>query len=305
MSSPAPLPSLPPSPVEEDISRAGAWTEERISGGSSGSTARRGKEKEAAQGTSHGEEGDEDDFEEDDPGVDEYPPTKDEEAEARRIEENLRRWEIAERERRKAARESAASGSGGGPSLVTDITRRASLLWPSSRANQVTLGGVGAHHALRTTEDAVPLDDIEGNPPLSPTPSPEPGTNPFTTPNASTTSLNDPSQSAIMTASSSVNPFDSDVPSSNGAALEVSISSSKPPPPPQPLNLPRPRSPPPRTETPHADRPPEPVPPPTIAPPRLEEDPKPTRWWTEWLCGCSEGSDRGGDHQAGRTNPFE
>lgn len=87
MSSPAPLPFLPPSPVEEDISRAGAWTEERISGGSSGSTARRGKEKEAAQGTSHGEEGDEDDFEEDDPGVDEYPPTKDEEAEARRIEE--------------------------------------------------------------------------------------------------------------------------------------------------------------------------------------------------------------------------
>jgi len=29
------------------------------------------------------------------------------------------------------------------------------------------------------------------------------------------------------------------------------------------------------------------------------------RWWTDWLCGCREGADRGGDHQAGRTNAFE
>ncbi|TEB38192.1 hypothetical protein FA13DRAFT_1725839 [Coprinellus micaceus] len=32
---------------------------------------------------------------------------------------------------------------------------------------------------------------------------------------------------------------------------------------------------------------------------------KKTRWWHEWLCGCGEGPDRGGHHQAGRTNPFE
>ncbi|KAF8325225.1 uncharacterized protein EI90DRAFT_3019192 [Cantharellus anzutake] len=29
------------------------------------------------------------------------------------------------------------------------------------------------------------------------------------------------------------------------------------------------------------------------------------RWWTDWLCGCREGADRGGDHQAGSTNPME
>ncbi|KAF8320814.1 hypothetical protein DL93DRAFT_2073535 [Clavulina sp. PMI_390] len=29
------------------------------------------------------------------------------------------------------------------------------------------------------------------------------------------------------------------------------------------------------------------------------------RWWTDWLCGCREGPNRGGDNQAGKTNPFE
>lgn len=35
------------------------------------------------------------------------------------------------------------------------------------------------------------------------------------------------------------------------------------------------------------------------------EPPFKGRWWTDWLCGCREGPDRGGDHQAGRTNAFE
>ncbi|THH05343.1 hypothetical protein EW146_g9928, partial [Bondarzewia mesenterica] len=75
-----------------------------------------------------------------------------------------------------------------------------------------------------------------------------------------------------------------------------------PVPPPEPLGLPKPRTPPPRINTPYSNRPPEPIPPPV---PRAqerdasaqEEDAKPVRWWTEWLCGCSEGPDRGGEVQ--------
>ncbi|RPD78517.1 hypothetical protein L226DRAFT_295441 [Lentinus tigrinus ALCF2SS1-7] len=98
--------------------------------------------------------------------------------------------------------------------------------------------------------------------------------------------------------------------------------SQRPPPPPQPLDLPPPRDPPPRMDEPNATKPPEPVAPPSVESSRnasLEEEreaaaatesPKqvdlpPVRWWHEWLCGCGEGPDRGGDNQAGRTNPFE
>lgn len=313
MGSTAPLPSLSSSPHEEDLSRTGAWIEASSSGESS-SGLRKGKEKESDQETLHSEEeGDEAEGEEFS-GADGYPPTKEEEAESRRIEENLQKWETAERERRKAARQSTTA-SGGGSTLVSDITRRASLLWPSGRAKQASLGGVGAHHRVRTAEDGVPLDDIEGSPAITPAPSPEPGDNPFATPAASTLSLNNILRPAIMTASSSMNPFEPHgngddasptTPTAKRSTLEASSSSSRQPPPPEPLDLPRPRTPPPRTETPHANRPPEPIPPPTVAPPQQEEEPPAqTRWWTEWLCGCSEGPDRGGDHQAARTNPLE
>ena len=69
---------------------------------------------------------------------------------------------------------------------------------------------------------------------------------------------------------------------------------------PAPLDLPKPRSPPPRTATPHANRPPEPFPRPDSrmsAHDVEEETPVPVPWWTEWLCGCSEGPDRGGEAQ--------
>ncbi|EPQ57502.1 hypothetical protein GLOTRDRAFT_110604 [Gloeophyllum trabeum ATCC 11539] len=79
------------------------------------------------------------------------------------------------------------------------------------------------------------------------------------------------------------------------------ISSGKPPPPPKPLDLPEPRAPPPRSGTPVANRPPEPIPSPVPVPVEQEEDEPPTRWWTDWLCGCREG----GEHQAARTNPME
>ena len=72
------------------------------------------------------------------------------------------------------------------------------------------------------------------------------------------------------------------------------------------------QAPPPHPDAPHAhiDRPPEPVAPPELEPQpqddveaqrqkqaQVEQDLPPVRWWHEWLCGCGEGPDRGGDHQ--------
>ncbi|GBE81575.1 predicted protein [Sparassis crispa] len=318
MSNPEPLPSLPPSPVEEDLSRARPWEDEETSmvHSSSSDAVRRGKEREVevepAPETLYANEGEDAFSEGASTSVDEYPPVNDEEAESRRVEENLRLWEMAERQRRKAARENTNAASSSGTTLVGDITRKASLLWPSRRMTQASMA-LGAHRELRTTDDGVPLDDIEA--------SPSPGTstrtsfelveNPFITPAASTTSLNEPTQSAIMTESTSVSPLHGEqggvsaTPAPEHPTLQA-LSSTRKPPPPQSLNLPRPRTPPPPNSPPHANRPPEPTLTPTLTPPpTVQEDEPPVRWWTEWLCGCSEGSDRGGEHQAGRTNPFE
>lgn len=297
--SPEPQPSLPPSPVEQDISRAGTFNEESTLTEGYTPTSAKGKERQHDTYREVVEE--ESDVE---TGVEGYPPTKDEEAESRKVEENLRRWEMAERERRKAARESATVRS----SMVGDATWTASsLLWP--RRSKRGSGG-GSHHKLQTTEDGLPLDEIDTPAPSAP-PSPEPTENPFLTPAASTTSLplKDPQISAVMEGSS--------IPPTPAVELEsrqLTVPTAKRPtltkadsrssvshPPPQPLDLPKPRSPPPRTATPHANRPPEPIPPPSPTPKPQEEDGKDRRWWTDWLCGCSESS----GHQAGRTNPFE
>ncbi|KAH9935540.1 uncharacterized protein B0H18DRAFT_416157 [Fomitopsis serialis] len=135
---------------------------------------------------------------------------------------------------------------------------------------------------------------------------PEPIDNPFSTPGQSTLSLAlDPQHSAIMSASDSHNPFEDGEQSpttpkaaKTPALLPSTSLLSAGPPPPQPLDLPKPRTPPPRAETPHASRPPEPVAPPVVAPTQQAEEPQEVRWWTEWLCGCSEGPERGGDRQA-------
>ncbi|KAI0351042.1 hypothetical protein OH77DRAFT_1430261 [Trametes cingulata] len=335
------LPSLPPSPTPTD-DVAHAWhddddTEEPSASGSNthlsaASSARKGKGRSVSR--ERGGENEEEDEEELSSAVEGYPPTKEEEAESRRIEENLRRWEIAERQRRKAARESAASTSGGStaPSLLADLR---SSLFRRDSSRKASLGGVGTHHVLRTDDrdadaadaegDGLPLADMQTptGAAFSAPPTPEPE-NPFDTPSASRTSLNIPAHSAIMTESDSI-PADfvegekpteaRKGPGPKRPTLEASSSfanpgagaKKQPPPPPKPLDLPAPRSPPPRTATPHADKPPEPIPPPTPAPPEPEpiDEGPPVRWWHEWLCGCGEGPDRGGDHQAGRTNPFE
>ena len=239
-------------------------------------------------------------------------------------------WEVAERQRRKSARETAASTSS---SIVVDVARRASALW-SRRSSHHSVDGGGKHRVLQTSEDQVRLDDIVASPlhsaPPSPSPSPGPspdqhpvsGPGPYVRdpfsdplPGGSTSSLfvNALPTAEIDAASADVElqtptsmaaPLFTSPPtaSHSGKHLSAKVVSA-----PAPLDLPSPRSPPPRTATPHAKRPPEPFPRPDSRMSRAadeeEVDAKPVRWWTEWLCGCSEGSDRGGEVQV-RLSPY-
>ncbi|KAJ7430862.1 hypothetical protein B0H11DRAFT_2133646 [Mycena galericulata] len=166
--------------------------------------------------------------------------------------------------------------------------RRASSLW-SSRNSQYPHNinpSLGAHTALNSQDsvDVVPLDDIAATPTPSPTRSE--ASNPFTP---------DPFSDAAAVMSPSADPppptpqLEKEdaiaMTSPQRPALLTASSSIRRPPTPKPLGLPPPRAPP---------------------PPLPQNTPPPeTRWWHEWLCGFGEGSDRGGDNQAGRTNPFE
>jgi hypothetical protein len=234
-------------------------------------------------------------------------------------------WEVAERQRRKSARETTASTS----SIVVDVARRASALW-TRRSSHHSVDGGGKHRVLQTSEDHVRLDDIVASPlhsaPPSPSPSPSPGPSPnhlpvtgpgpyardpFADPlpggstsslfvNALPTAEIDPGSAAVelQTPTSAGAPLLTSPPvvPPSGKRFSAKVVNA-----PAPLDLPKPRSPPPRTATPHAKRPPEPFPRPDSRMSRAaeeeEEDAKPVRWWTEWLCGCSEGPDRGGEVQ--------
>ncbi|KAG6907903.1 hypothetical protein DXG01_006958 [Tephrocybe rancida] len=232
-----------------------------------------------------------------------YPPTNDDASETRRIEENLRRWDVAERQRRKYARESVQPPS----SLVGDVSRTASLLWSSRHPRHKHDASLGNHVALQSQENinSVPLDDLTAATPTpSPSPSPSPSPqrrdsdpqNPFANPlspfadplqsmSSPSTNNNSPSSSALLVNQSP----DASVPTSRG-----------PPGPPLPLDLPPPRTPPIKSA-------PSPAPTPSLSRPAddIRDEIRETRWWHDWLCGCSEGPDRGGEYQAGRTNPFE
>lgn len=185
-----------------------------------------------------------------------------------------------------------------------DVTRKASLMWKSNRNKRPSMDGAGSHHVLQqSNDDGVPLDELDNR--LVPSPQPDQSLNPFATPNVSTTSLNQPYDSAVMTASSSSTPTTAAaVPPK--AVRRPTLETAKSHPPPEPLDLPKPRTPPPRVDTPHANRPPEPTAPPRVearAMPEVEEVPQEkSRWWTDWLCGCVEKDE---DKQAARTNPFE
>ncbi|KAH9978795.1 hypothetical protein BGW80DRAFT_1455527 [Lactifluus volemus] len=305
-SSPEPSHSLPPSPDEEDIGWSTPWSR------SDDSLARpttdhlnqlgKGKEKAAEYqpqpSTSYVNGSTDEALRSPDQGrnTEVYPPTTDEEAETRRVRENLRVWEVAERQRRKAARESFATSTSS--SVVADVAQRATSFW-SRRTSHPSVDSGGKHRALHTSEDNVHLDEIPAA--LRPLGPYAHSRNPFSDPPGSSSSLT-PS-SCICDVAPSSHPMHVSAPKHATARPGKVVGA------PAPLDLPKPRSPPPLTTPPPAKRPPEPF---TRPSSRIShtteydyEDEKPARWWTEWLCGCSEGQDRGGEVQAGRTNPLE
>jgi len=129
--------------------------------------------------------------------------------------------------------------------------------------------------------------------------------NPFENPdnirNASKTSLNTPDHPTILTESSE--------PPAIFLGSSAAERGRKGPPPPQPLGLPKPRTPPPRggQGQEYINEPPDQTAAPFTAVRGASQDSdeseKETKWWTEWLCGCSEGPDRGGYNQV-RSPPL-
>ncbi|KAI0035875.1 hypothetical protein K488DRAFT_76340 [Vararia minispora EC-137] len=234
--------------------------------------------------------------------TDAYPPITDDEAESKRIEENLRRWETAERQRRKAARESyRAAGDASSPTSL--VARSLSLLRGRPTAGRPTTSDRTALGTSEDAEDAVPLDDIDTH---SPSPGLSPRNSTFTSPTSTPNPFADPNSGPEIVRThadgSASSLFVGQPPPS------VAVAGKQPVAPPAPLDLPAPRSPPPRgdTSTPAIHRPPEPRSPPDSSRAASPEDPgPPVRWWHEILCGCGEGPDRGGEVQAARTNPLE
>jgi hypothetical protein len=289
--------SSPPPTLEEDLSHAHLWSQDNdrrdsqdMSPPRSSTSTEKGKERQLD------EDIDIDIIE--NPSSESYPPTNDDAAETRRVEENLRRWELAERERRRAARESTHGNRGAsGPSLLGQVTRRASVLLSKRPSIRSSAGGLGDHRALQSRDsiDVVPLDDIDQSPPTT--------ANPFIHPSERVPGFASPplspfvdrkKRSGVVTKS-----FDAD---SNTQPATLSPTSTSVPPP-QPLGLPPPLTPPPKGSS-SRMAPMKPTPPPMMHQEPVEPEQE-VRWWHDWLCGCSEGPDRGGDNQAGRTNPFE
>lgn len=263
-----------------------------------------------------------------------YPPVSEEAAEEREVAENLKRWEVAERLRRKAVRDSRSSSGTSVPSPVTSLGRRASLLIfrrsTSSSRNGATI--------LRA-DSPTPLDDIEqqrNSRQLVRTETAETTSNPFKDPAAS------PSEAALMSPTSA-DPFRPSAkarertrgdsvstvtgaepvqPTPQRPILQASGSSTFFTEEPEGVRIPRPQP---------LDLPTTPAPqhlyegggkvpanmsgPPdgmrirkTVAQVQeeeeeLERERRDGRWWTDWLCGLKERGDPSG--QGGRTNPFE
>jgi len=204
---------------------------------------------------------------------------------------------MAERERRRAARESAQAS---GPSLLGAVTRRASVLLSSRQTGKTSTGGLGSHRALnsRDSTDALPLNSVDQSPRAS--------ENPFMHPSEREPAFVAPPLSPFddsadradaMTTSDLPLPRASDSRTrSSQPALRTRTSTLIPPP--RPLGLPQPLTPPPPGTTGARIAPMKATPPPTLHPERIEPE-REVRWWHEWLCGCSEGPDRGGEFQVG------
>ena len=217
---------------------------------------------------------------------------------------------MAERQRRKTARESHQQPVKS--SLVNGVARRASLLWSGRKSQHDSRPsrndrGLGNHAALQSRDsvDVVPLGSLGTAGVDTPNTSPLPiqhDVNPFSHPSDSISFFVD--QPAVMDVSSNSPTFSTQIDDDTKqlAAKRRSLVQSpsrKPPPTPKPLHLPSPcTQPPPNGQL-------QPTPSPSISPPPNdgEGEPRSTRWWHDWLCGCSEGDDRGGDDQVS-IRPF-
>jgi hypothetical protein len=202
---------------------------------------------------------------------------------------------MAEKQRRKSVRESV------GPLVSASGSVVSSMLWSTPKAR------TGYESASRDSVDVVPLTTMPNSPTTASSPQPD---DPFVSPEEHDQPPNSPfadahQRDSIMHASRkpSLNIFDGAKQVEHASpdrpillARGSSIISAKPPPP-QPLGLPPPKSPPPPITL-----PPSPTSQPSITsqPIRAEDSPSSSHpWWHEWLCGCGEGPDRGGDYQVG------
>ncbi len=210
------------------------------------------------------------------------------------------------------------------PSILSDVTKRASHLWRTgSRKHKPSISG-GKHTVLSSTDnlDSVPLEDINASPPYTPSPSPTPSSSTSLRRNSGDQEAAPDPAKKINRSSSSENPFENPVTPTALEAVSPFADTHKintggdpqtpiqgpnsrvsqkrysrlQPPPPLPLDLPRPKTPPVVT----LPTQPQPRSAPDATRSGGDEDGsdgKPVRWWHEWLCGCGEGPDRGGDTQ--------
>lgn len=162
----------------------------------------------------------------------------------------------------------------------------------ASISNNASLG-VHAPLPTQDSSDVVPLTAI----PASPTPSSPARSDtdvsrlddPFNPPTDFRSPFEDPIPSPV-TPDHQTSALAPDTP------VQQKMFIDRPPPPALPLDLPPPKAPPPPIQS------------PTIPSPSQSaeavDDTRPTRWWHEWLCGCGEGNDRGGDHQVSFCETF-
>ncbi|KZW00285.1 hypothetical protein EXIGLDRAFT_761899 [Exidia glandulosa HHB12029] len=242
-----------------------------------------------------------------------YPPTNEDEAESKRIEENLRRWEEAERQKRRAQRESKVLSSSP-PSRTSIVGGGWDALFARSTARREST--YNPHRPLRRDTQEEPADGSyathRADSPTTPVPN-TPGLSPATatTPNAAGSS---PFSDAAAAASGPLME-----PGTPGEVPSMSPLSS---PPARPVLQASQST---QLQVPSTSRTTEP--PGKINPPRIvipgedgneassssssrsrgqlepdEPHEPPTRWWTEWLCGCREDK---AEQQGGATNPFE
>ena len=260
-----------------------------------------------------------------------YPPLSEEVEEERAVVENLKRWENAERLRRKAVRESRSMSTSSAPSPITELSRRASqILFRRSTGSK-------RDSATRLrTDSPTPLDDLEqqrNSSHLTRTQTDDTARNPFRDPAAaaSDAALMSPATGDPFQPSTSRVQRSDSVSTVTGGTTPVQPTPQRPvlqamgssyvgdgqerahAPTPRPLDLPT-------TPAPqHLYEGGGIVPAPvsgregmrirrTLAERQeeeeeLERERRDGRWWTDWLCGLKEKSDPSG--QGGRTNPFE